>query len=96
MLYIGVLVIKKGLPWFIDTYSIKLNITVKNLNNAKGIIVIIDINMDDVIKGISAARFRNGGAPIFVAIIKNQKIEIEGVTIRIPLLIIIARELDIS
>lgn len=73
-----------------------MNITVKNLNNAKGIIVIIDINMDDVIKGISAARFRNGGAPIFVAIIKNQKIEIEGVTIRIPLLIIIARELDIS
>lgn len=73
-----------------------MNITVKNLRIAKGNIEIKDINMEDAIKGISAPRFKNGGAPILVAMIRNHIVDIAGANIRIPLLIIRAREFDIS
>lgn len=55
-----------------------------------------DINIEDAINGISAPRFRNGGAPMLVAIIKNHIVDMAGAYIRIPLLIIRAREFDIS
>lgn len=73
-----------------------MNITVKNLRMARGREVVNDINSEEVINGISAPRFRNGGAPMFVAMIKNHIIDIAGANIRIPLLIIRARELVIS
>lgn len=68
----------------------------KNLRIASGNIEIKDINMEEAISGISAPRFRNGGAPILVAMIRNHIVDIAGANIRIPLLIIRARELDIS
>lgn len=92
----GEFVIRNVLPWFIETYSIRLNITVKNLRMARGRAEIIDINSEDVISGISAPKFRNGGAPIFVAMIRNHIIDMAGANIRIPLLIMRARELVIS
>lgn len=70
--------------------------TVKNLRIANGNIEIKDMNIEDAISGISAPKFRKGGAPIFVAIIRNHIVDIAGANIRIPLLIISARELDIS
>lgn len=63
---------------------------------ANGNIEIKDINIEDAINGISAPRFRNGGAPMLVAIIRNHIVDIAGANIKIPLLIINARELDIS
>lgn len=87
---------RKGLPWFMDTYRIRLNATVKNLKIAKGVIEIKDMNIEDAIKGISAAKLRNGGAPMFVAMIRNHIRDIEGAIINIPLLISRARELVIS
>lgn len=52
--------------------------------------------MEDAIKGISAPKFKNGGAPILVAMIRNHIVDIAGANIRMPLLIIRAREFDIS
>ena len=68
----------------------------KNLRIAKGAIVISDINIEEVIRGISAVRLRKGGAPMFVAMIKNHMVDIVGANIRIPLLIMSVRELVIS
>lgn len=68
----------------------------KNLKILRGNIVTKDKNIEDAIRGISAARFRKGGAPMFVAIIRNHIVDIAGASIRIPLLIIKARELVIS
>lgn len=79
-----------------DTYNIRLNITVKNLRIARGSEVQRDMKSEDAISGISAPRFRNGGAPIFVAVIRNHIMDMAGANIRIPLLIIRAREFDIS
>lgn len=68
----------------------------KNLRMDSGMIVIRDINIDEAIRGISAPKLRNGGAPMFVAMIKNHIIDMAGANIRIPLLMIRVRELVIS